>query len=467
MCRVFCYFYDMKTITGEEFRSSLYRLETDTISYHTVIINRICIVDLNRVKSDLSFENISFEGGNLRFTNGEEYSTAGPSLSFDTCQFNCILTFSKARIQNLSFENGEFANNNIYIKNCQIQDFTSNSLIVEGLEFSIRRSKINYFDFENITIINGVFKMWDCQFSEFFLFTQSSLKNYEISHCKFEKYFDFISNKSFNNSIQTFRYCIFGKSSFFGNQFSSNAIYHNCSFLDVVNFQDIGNRMSKLKFSECVFEKYVQFNGAILNTISLDNVKFNEIVSFQEIFIKQFEIDKTLFEKNALFDDIQIKEIDKCNRRTLRNIKQQLQKAENKIDYNRFRAYELAAYYNELKWFGNFKDKFILGATKVATGFDHSWRRALVFTLLIGFSLYALFFVSENYMLQRDFSQWQEFLSGYFRFLIVTDFYNPLAEGRTYIDNTNTIGWLIFIFGKIVIAFGIYEMIQAFRKFKP
>jgi hypothetical protein len=54
--------------------------------------------------------------------------------------------------------------------------------------------------------------------------------------------------------------------------------------------------------------------------------------------------------------------------------------------------------------------------------------------------------------------------SGFFRFLLVTDFYNPLETERIYL--TNPFSWLIFILGKIFIAFGIYEMIQSFRKFK-
>jgi len=43
-------------------------------------------------------------------------------------------------------------------------------------------------------------------------------------------------------------------------------------------------------------------------------------------------------------------------------------------------------------------------------------------------------------------------------------FFNPLVNDKVYL--TNPLSWLIFIFGKIVIAFGIYEMIQSFRKFK-
>ncbi|MGA9639334.1 hypothetical protein, partial [Flavobacterium sp.] len=51
-----------------------------------------------------------------------------------------------------------------------------------------------------------------------------------------------------------------------------------------------------------------------------------------------------------------------------------------------------------------------------------------------------------------------------FRFFLITDFYSPFEAGRNYLTNIGS--WIPFIFGKIFIAFGIYEMIQSFRKFK-
>ncbi|WP_294824661.1 hypothetical protein, partial [uncultured Flavobacterium sp.] len=144
----------------------------------------------------------------------------------------------------------------------------------------------------------------------------------------------------------------------------------------------------------------------------------------------------------------------------------------NKIDYNHFRAYELEAYYQELdwNWESGFKDKTILWTTKHVTGFNHSWRKALRFILLSALGFYTLFFIAENYALRLSWSGIPQYITGYFRFLLVTDFYNPLIQnGREYIlsDGWNhVISWFLFILGKIFIAFGIYEMIQAFRKFK-
>lgn len=201
--------------------------------------------------------------------------------------------------------------------------------------------------------------------------------------------------------------------------------------------------------------------GAEFNTLKLFEVKFGGGAYFDEM-----KINKVL-DKSYLKDKTKILDW----KRTLRAIKQELQKTENKIDFNRFRGFELAAHYEELGWGwkSGFKDKFILWATKWSTDFGNSWRRSLAFTLLSGLFWYSVFFyfdfyLTGNYQYYFKTNYIGIFSNGYFRFLLVTDFYNPLVEDRTYIQNFWS--WIPFIFGKIFVAFGIYEMIQSFRKFK-
>lgn len=272
---------------------------------------------------------------------------------------------------------------------------------------------------------------------------------------------------NFEARSSTFDNCIFNKSNFGEANFGTSSLFLGCTFHSDMSFRNSINE-SELQFFNCTFENFCYFDGSKFKNLEITQTTFEKKSSFDRLELDTILLNQSTFSQGAFFDEIKILSLNRCNRKSIRAIKQELQKAENKIDYNRFRAYELHAYYRELnwQWKDGFKDKLILGATILFTGFENSWRRALCITLLFAAAFYSLFFISENYMFSIDFSQWQEFLSGYFRFLIVTDFYNPLSEGRTYIDNTNTIGWFIFILGKIVIAVGIYEMIQAFRKFK-
>lgn len=294
--------------------------------------------------------------------------------------------------------------------------------------------------------------------------------------------FEFIANNLFfDDDYQghTFKNNLFQKSNFSKTNFGNKVSFHDSKFFSTTLFTECQNATStEIVFSSCEFKGFSLFDRSMFKKLEIKHTIFEKKASFEQIEIEYLKLHQVSFFQGAFFDEAEISTLNKKYissltfqqakelRRTIRAIKQELQKSDNKIDYNRFRSYELFAYYRELKWCGNFKDKFILYATKWVTGFDHSWRQAFTFSLIAAFFFYSLFFVSEDYILPTGKNDWQSFITGYFRFLIVTDFYNPLSDGRNYIDSTNTIGWFIFILGKIVIAFGIYEMIQAFRKFK-
>ena len=85
--------------------------------------------------------------------------------------------------------------------------------------------------------------------------------------------------------------------------------------------------------------------------------------SFQSTIFDHVSIDRTNFDKAAFFYEIYTLFIKKCNKRTLRNIKHQLQRTNNKIDFDKFKPYEINSYRKELAkgksfWY-NDKDIFI------------------------------------------------------------------------------------------------------------
>jgi len=166
----------------------------------------------------------------------------------------------------------------------------------------------------------------------------------------FTGYFDFHKNAvDSNNKRFNFDDCSFEKTNFNRTTFSKDTYFNDCKFLKTATFNDVNSIVnSELNFTKCEFNKHVQFNYASLFELYIENVKFNEMVSFQEAKVGKIFIDRTVFEKGALFDDIQILKITDCDIRTIRNIKQQLQKAENRIDYNRFRVFEFNSYRKEI-----------------------------------------------------------------------------------------------------------------------
>ena len=314
-------------------------------------------------------------------------------------------------------------------------------------------------------------KIFEINSSEIYDFTMEDISFVKESIVSFDRInFNFLFNiqNIYANQI-TIQNCDFLEHFEYYGQYNISK-FTNCTFLGPSSFtRSVIGISLNLDFVNCNFKKHINFNNFIANQFELIDTTFTERISFQEACFNIIKIDRTIFEKGALFDDIQIKKIDDCDRRTIRAIKQELQKAENRIDFNRFRAYELAAHYKELdwKWNSGFIDKSILYVTKISTDYGNSWRKALRFTIVGGFSIYLMLYIIENLDFQiglLNLDNWARLFSGFFRFLLVTDFYNPLETDRVYL--TNPFSWLIFIFGKIVIAFGIYEMIQSFRKFK-
>lgn len=454
----------MKEITGEEFAELLYSKEVSHIYNYRVIENRVCTIDLDRILFEGDLENIHFEGKYFNFRNGDKKITK-PEIRFLNCHFSSSLNFTSAVIGELTFGSCTYENKRLGIYNCDIDELDITNFKFIGSEFFLSKSTIKHTDIENLIILDGILKIWNCDFEDFFSIANSQFKHIDFNHSKFNKYFDFITNKtSEKKSSQLFRSCEFGKSSFFKNSFPEKVDFIECNFLNSVNFSNLKIITSNLIFLSCIFEKHVHFNDTSLYKLVFESTKFNDILSFQSGVVNILEIDKTIFEKTAAFDELKILDVKKCTRKTIRNIKLQLQKAENKIDYNRFRAYELSAYYTELKWFNwkDSKDKFILAATWLSTGFEHSWRRALVFTIISGLLWYSgLYFLEYHGSYNPE--KINDFFTGAFRFFLITDFYSPFEE-RKYL--TDAISWLPFVIGKIFIAFGIYEMIQAFRKFK-
>ncbi|WP_417366663.1 hypothetical protein [Flavobacterium beibuense] len=434
------------------------------------------------------------------------------NLLFVDCKFNFDIKIKNIIIPNfnISFINCKFTDN-IEIVNNIIEDikliwhFDNNKPNNCHINSYLKKKKINISSNEirgfcKITGLNhhlGRFSFIANVFSKqprevhskrktdypICIINNNNITNPSIHGNTFYMPFEFLSNNLKYNekySGHYFQNNLFQKSDFSNTNFGEYATFHDSKFYSTTLFIDCKNiSNTKMIFSSCEFKGFTLFDKSKFKHLEIKHTIFEKKTSFEQIEIENLKLHQVSFFQGAFFDEINIKNIKNENylkslknkdarelRRTLRSVKQELQKAENRIDYNRFRGYELQAHYQELDWENNFKDKAILWATKISTGFEYSWTKALEFILIVPTIFYILFFISENYAYQFDCRHFPEFLTGYFRFLIVTDFYNPLEKKRIFIDNSNTISWLIFIVGKIVLAFGIYEMIQAFRKFK-
>ncbi|MDX6191561.1 hypothetical protein SGQ83_19560 [Flavobacterium sp. Fl-318] len=477
----------MKNIDEFEFEKILYSKE-HSISDCKIEFEKISNFDLGKIKPRFLFNNVVFSGKRFSFYKSiEKHSNY---ITFKNCLFLTDLYIGDCDFQNLHFVSNTFECQYIIIRNCKILDLRySDENNFKNGNLNIDLSEIQNLDFENIIFSEfSKFKLTNSNFPGDVSIIRNNIDQLLVSHCIFKNRFDYFSNK-FNHTRNSalFNNCEFNFSNFFESNFNNDTLFSNCKFLNITKIENTGDETkTTLKFDDCEFLKQVSFNKSRIHKIVFNNLKFHDIISLQETYFDIVDIDRTIFEKQAYFDDIEIKQIHNCNTRSIRTIKLQLQKAENKIDYNKFRIYEFNAYKKDikkkLKEFKKDKDHlnhrvrqpiqlkrdlFILNISDVVSEYGTDWKRALKFTLLTGSIIYLLFFICENSNCKITLLNWDSytrFTSGLFRFFLVTDFFNPLENDRTYL--TNPLSWLIFIFGKIVIAFGIYEMIQSFRKFK-
>ena len=260
-----------------------------------------------------------------------------------------------------------------------------------------------------------------------------------------------------------------------------NDLLINLENVTNVNLNEVtlSNKFKNCKFTgkRVDFMKYTYFNKSTLYDLHIDTSKFQEFTSFQELELNSIFLDRTIFEKPAFFDDIEIFRFSKCNKRTLRNIKQQLLRTDNKIDYDNFRAHELNSYKEELK--KNIKTKpkanrkklrrdlTILRVNSFFSNNGTDWVKAIKRTLFVAILFYSIFYGIHNSEREIDLfnkSGYSEYFIGLFRYFLLTDFHNPLVNSREYL--VNVWEWIPFIFGKILIAIGIYEILVSFRKFR-
>ncbi|MCD8403559.1 hypothetical protein [Tenacibaculum finnmarkense] len=358
-------------------------------------------------------------------------------LSFDGCNLYLLYFEKKCKIETLNIHRSEI-----------IKKFTIN-------KNSIKKLSINNTDFKGkVEILDSTFNsasISNLTCSNVFNFNKNEIKNnLDITNVTFQK-FNFYENK-FSEEEEN---C---QMKFLDNTFKGKSYLSNWKALN-----------TDLIIQNCDFKKSTRFNNSSFKSLKLEETTFNDICSFQDTEFYNVIIDRTSFDKTAYFDDILISDIENCDRKTLRNIKHELQRSNNKIDLDKFKASEINAYRKELKkdkkYCYNNIDVFILDVGYWFSKNGTNWFRALLVSLLGSFIFYALFFwisVGDFGFGNFDFSELCFFMNGFTKFLIPTNIYNPL------IDKTFVIGWswLPFILGKIFLSIGIYEIIVSFRKFK-
>ncbi|WP_417364493.1 hypothetical protein [Galbibacter sp.] len=472
----------MEEINEKEFKR---RLASTEISEHNdLLINfqNVTNVNLNKITLSNKFKNCKFTGKRLDFMDLSigEASELTHTFKFDDCEFENDVFFKDCAVQEIRFINISKPVKNLHLAPNKLGYFTfqcAESLeeeVSNDINITIHNCEIvKYLDFLHLKS-NGNLLISGCKINKVKIHN-SKFKRVDIDHSKFKNDFQFTLN-FIEDSY--FKYNEFNKTNFSNTDFGIDTEFSFNDFSGTALFQSLKNEnRTRIKFKSCNFMKYTYFNKSTLYDLHIDTSKFQEFTSFQEMELNSIFLDRTIFEKPAFFDDIEIIRFSKCNKRTLRNIKQQLLRADNKIDYDNFRAHELNSYKEELK--KNIKlnpkanrkklrrDLTILRVNSFYSNNGTDWVKAIKRTLLVALIFYSIFYAIHNSDRGIDLcsaSAYSEYFIGLFRYFLLTDFHNPLAQSKEYLINVWE--WIPFIFGKILIGIGIYEILVSFRKFK-
>ncbi len=304
-------------------------------------------------------------------------------------------------------------------------------------------------------------------------------KGISFENVIFEKNVDF-TDTHFQGKTRFYRAKFKGQTTFYNTKFDDLADFWRTEFLNKVIFY-------KCDFSGTTVFPITKFHENVLFTYST----IPEIMFFRDTtFKKGFDLSLAvisgqigLFNLNlSNYDDIPDTEDEeiyenyvategiitrKNQRETYRIIKNQLKSQNNNIDALHYYALESEVYYKQLKnqWYNKLDNWSVFGLNRLSNKYGQSWVRAVIFTLLVALTFFYFTIVNTTAYDVGINSTTITVISAntksFFEFLLPTHSVN-------FIENKepDSLSYFFDFLGRIFISYGIYQIVQAFRRFK-
>ncbi|MCF8334560.1 MAG: pentapeptide repeat-containing protein [Bacteroidales bacterium] len=272
---------------------------------------------------------------------------------------------------------------------------------------------------------------------------------------------------TFSGEASFFEATFSGKASFLMATFSEEADFVGATFSGVAGF--FGATFSaEADFRRTIFSGVADFNNAEFSKVNFKRAFFKEKANFIETYFtlnalywgtkfkKEVYFDGAIFENNSQLRGAFIEHGD---RETFRIIKHEFLKQNNRIEALEYHKREMKAYWRdlwnteEIKWYQKPGEKSIIGLNRISTNYGTAWMQGVAFTLVTAFIFYGAFLFLSNC------PGWS--FEAYFRFLNPTHSYKFLRDFIPY-DSA----YIIDMVGRVLIGYGYYQTIQAFRKYK-
>jgi len=358
---------------------------------------------------------------------------------------------------------------------------------------------------KNINATNNIISFTNCDFPKGFLFRKTT--------------YHYASKDKFYKLDITFENCTFYGISFIEEIIDVKISFFNCQFMQSVGYEHSKNIADSFNFHNITFKKLVSFwksefytavaffqtnfdgnltfSGAeFYENLLFPYSSFQKKIIFSNVkFIKGFDLSLALNSGEYNFFGIEIKnfasisndvdsQYDNClngcnisNKNkieTFRIIKNQLEKVGNNIEafkYNSLekRAYQLQLIAQDKKWYNN-QDSLMFSLNNVSNRHKKSWIKGVGFTIKVAVLFYTLsILLSGEFYLSFD--DIYETINLNLKAIVVflNPVHNPNYITEIYnIKSSDLNGWYYALdfLGRIFVEYGIYQTIQAFRKFR-
>lgn len=218
-------------------------------------------------------------------------------------------------------------------------------------------------------------------------------------------------------------------------------------------------------FSGCVFENDAYFDFSIFDRFACLRSKFKEAFSLNGAKINSVDFAGTLFFQAGDFSNTKFLE---SNKESFQIIKSQLLRGENKAESLYYLSKELAEYEKKLSGKGWGAERVLLFLNRISNNHGTDWLRGVYFTGVVSILLYTFYLL----LLPKRFFVWgwdgwdsfwevsNNFVIHYFEFIAIFRDFNFIEGG-----DPNWLSYVIDFFSRIAIGYGIYQTVQAFRKF--
>lgn len=409
-----------------------------------VIFNNCTLIHKEQMDIDganfINFNNCKINIGNIF------YIFHSKEILFNRCIFEDLTIHCPARVlKKFSFKNSVNTKGNLKV-------ILSAKLNETSISFF--KNHVNTFEFQNTFTIQGQSRKEEkTNIINNFIFEGNDINYFKISCCNFNKLN--LLNDPFNAKI--------GNIHIEGSNFEQlnirNRDQNKCNILIDSNskIKNLTTNRNKVSLE--------------LNETLIENAKFQ----FADLLIGPNIITRHNKDSIAISNTCQIELKEKDDIDTI-NILRYMFKDSNYHEYLQYNAlsqnYLLEDKEGKLKC----RDKILLWLNKNSNEFGTNWWKGVKFTFISGsliyifgilfsYILFCAFFKSE--MPIMSFKNWSRTAMGLLEFITSTDLFQSNEKSiNTVLKNSNPLTLSFYILGKFSVMYGIYQTIQAFRKYR-